>query len=243
MSPARSRVAALLLAAASTTATAGPPYLTDDPEPTDVGHWETYAFTAADGHGSDLGGDVGLDLNYGAVENLQLTATVPLSYSHAPDEGWSSGAGDLEFGAKYRFVHDEALGFSAAAFPRLILPTASDSAGGEVRVLLPIWLQENLPGGTSIFGGGGYTLNGGAGNRDFWQAAVAFTRDVGHSVSVGAELAWQESDTADGSAETSAGLGMVVQLSDRYGLLFSAGPTWVDHRTDYRLYAGVGLYF
>lgn len=236
-------LAALLSAAAAFPAFAGPPYLTDDPEPTDIGNWEIYAFTAADGHGSNFGGDAGLDLNYGAVENLQLTATVPLSYSHAPAEGWSAGAGDLELGVKYRFIHDEELGFSAAAFPRVVLPTASHSAGEQVRVLLPIWMQEDLPGGVSIFGGGGYMLNSGAGNRDFWQAAVALTRDASETVSIGAELAWQDPDTADGSSETSAGLGTIVRLSDRYGLLFSAGPTWTDHRTDFHLYAGVGMYF
>ena len=32
-------------------AMAGPPYITDDPVPTDTGHWEIYAFTAGEGHG------------------------------------------------------------------------------------------------------------------------------------------------------------------------------------------------
>lgn len=236
-------LAALLLAAAAPPAFAGPPYLTDDPEPTEPGHWETFAFTDGDGHGSSFDGDAGLDINYGAVEDIQLTATVPLSYSHAQDEGWDAGAGDLELGVKYRFIHDEERDFSVAAFPTVILPTASDSQGGKVGFFLPVWLQQDLPGGASIFGGGGYTFNPGTGNRDFWQAAVAYTRDLSETVSIGAELAWQEPDAADGASETSAGLGAIVHLSDRYGLLFSAGPTWTDHRTDYHLYAGVGMNF
>ena len=44
---------------------AGPPYVTDDPVPTDRGRWEVYAF-AAGAHGPDgTGGQAGLDLNYG----------------------------------------------------------------------------------------------------------------------------------------------------------------------------------
>ena len=39
--------AALALAGSATAAFAGPPYLTDDPIPTDTGHWEIYAFGRA----------------------------------------------------------------------------------------------------------------------------------------------------------------------------------------------------
>ena len=39
----------LVLAGAAGPAFAGPPYLTDDPVPTDTGHWEIYAFTAGEG--------------------------------------------------------------------------------------------------------------------------------------------------------------------------------------------------
>ena len=41
-------IAALVLASAAVPARAGPPYLTDDPDPTDLGHWEIYAFTTGE---------------------------------------------------------------------------------------------------------------------------------------------------------------------------------------------------
>jgi hypothetical protein len=34
-----------LWAATASPSIAGPPYVTDDPEPTDTGHWENYLFT------------------------------------------------------------------------------------------------------------------------------------------------------------------------------------------------------
>jgi hypothetical protein len=34
-----------------------------------------------------------------------------------------------------------------------------------------------------------------------------------------------------------------VQLSERYSLLLSGGPTWADHRTGYHAYAALGLNF
>jgi hypothetical protein len=237
------RVAALLLAAAAAPAWAGPPYLTDDPAPTDTGHWEIYAFTAAEGHRSDVDADAGFDINYGPVKGVQLTATLPLSFTHAAHEGWHSGTGDAELAVKYRFVNDERSGFSAAIFPRVILPTASHSPGEKVRLLLPLWLQKDFAGRTSVFGGGGYTINPGAGNRNFWQAGVAVTHDVSKKVSLGAEIMRQGTDTAGGTAQTRAGLGAIVQLSEHYALLFSGGPTWADHRTGYHAYAALGLNF
>lgn len=81
-------VAALVLASAATAARAVPPYLTDDPAPTDTGHWEIYGFAAAETRQSDLDSEVGADLNYGAVKNVQVTATVPLSFTHNAIDGW-----------------------------------------------------------------------------------------------------------------------------------------------------------
>ena len=61
----------------ATTTCAGPPYLIDDPEPTDTGHWEIYGVTAGEGHNSDLDEDLGFHLNYGPVKGVKLTAALP----------------------------------------------------------------------------------------------------------------------------------------------------------------------
>ena len=131
MRPAR-WLAAFVLAGAAIPAWAGPPYLTDDPVPTDTGHWEIYGFTAGDGRGSTLDGDAGLDLNYGPADGVQLTATFPLSFAHNPLAGWHSGTGDVELGIKYRFFHDPRHGLSAAIFPRAIGVNPSDWFNGGI---------------------------------------------------------------------------------------------------------------
>jgi len=236
-------VAALALIGAAPPAMAGPPYLTDDPEPTDTGHWEIYAFTAGEGYRSTLEEDAGLDLNYGPIAGVQLTATLPLSFSRSPQEGWRGGTDDVELGVKYRFFHDETNGLSAAIFPRAILPTSSRSPNENTRFLLPVWAGKDFSGGTSVFGGRGFTINPGAGNRDFWQAGIAVTQDVTKRLSVGTEVTRQGADTQDGTSQTRFGIGSIIQLSDHYALLFSGGPTWADHRTSYRFYAALGLNF
>lgn len=237
------RLLAVGLVAVAAPALAGPPYLTDDPVPTDTGHWEIYAFTAGEGRSADFDDDIGLDLNYGAVKGIQLTATLPLSFSHERGEGWRGGTGDVELAVKYRFLDDEKHGFSAAIFPRVFLPTASHSPGDRLRLLLPIWLGKDFAGGTSLFGGGGYTVNPGAGNRNFWQAGVALTHDITKKLSVGAEVMQQGPDSVGGTAQTNVGVGSIIGLSEHYNLLFSGGPTWADHRTGYHFYAALGMNF
>jgi hypothetical protein len=177
------------------------------------------------------------------MKGVQLTATLPLTFSHERLAGWRGGSGDVELGVKYRFIDDKKAGFSAAIFPRAILPTASHSPGEKTRMLLPLWLGKDFPGGTSLFGGGGYEFNPGPGNRNFWQAAVAVTHDLNKTVSIGGELAWQQPDTTDGTNQTRAGVGSIVKLSDHYALLVSGGPTWADHHIGYHFYAALGLDF
>jgi hypothetical protein len=236
-------LAALLTTGAAGPALAGPPYLTDDPIPTDTGHWEIYTFTAGEGEGSALDDETGFDLNYGPLTRVQLTATLPLAFSHDSKGGWRAGTGDIELGVKYRFFHDHENGISAAVFPRAILPTSGIAHTERTRILLPLWIGKDFAGGTSIFGGGGYEFNPGPGNRSFWEAAGALTYDLNKTVSLGGELAWQQTDVAGGTPQTRAGIGTIVKLSDHYALLFSGGPTWTDHRTGYHFYGALGLFF
>jgi hypothetical protein len=234
---------ATLLLGTAAPAWAGPPYLTDDPAPTDLRQWEIYSFIADEGIGSTQDADAGFDLNYGAAEGVQLTATLPMSFSRNKPEGWRSGAGGVEVAVKYRFLNDEEHGVSAAIFPRVILPTSSLEDGGKTRILLPVWIEKDFAGGTSLFGGGGYELNPGAGNRNFWQAGVALTHDVSKTLSLGAEVTRQGSDTDDATVQTRAGAGAIAKLSDHVSLLFSGGPTWEDHQTGYHAYGALGFFF
>ncbi len=234
---------ALLAIDCATPAAAGPPYLTDDPAPTDTHHWEIYAFGAGEKIGRPVDANAGLDLNYGAVKDVQLTATLPLSFARDDSADWHEGAGDVELGVKYRLLNDEARGLSAAIFPRVILPTSGIEDGGRARLLLPLWLQKNFEGGTSLFGGGGYEVNPGNGNRDFWQAGAALTHDFTDTFSAGAEVTWQGADAIDSTGQVRAGIGSIVKLTEHHALLMSFGPTWADHRTGYHAYAAFGLFF
>ncbi len=222
---------------------AGPPYFTDDPVPTETGHWEIYGFAAGTMTPGVFDGATGLDLNYGPVRNVQLTATLPLNFTRG--EAARTGLGDIELGVKVRFFERTTAGVSLAVFPRVILPTATNRFGADkVGLLLPLWGQKDF-GAWSVFGGGGYTLNPGAGNRNFWQGSVAVARRVNARLSLGAEIMHRESDTVGGQSYTVLNAGGICKLFGPFSLLFSGGPG-LQHIRDggqYNVYVGLGAAF
>jgi len=233
-------LAAILLGILPVPALAGPPYDTDDPQPTDYRHWELYLFGAGARSGGAFDGSAGLDVNYGAMRDLQLTATLPLNFTRGP--GAHTGIGDVELGVKYRFYHDDRGGFSIAAFPRLILPSSGKRYGsGKTAMLLPLWAQKDI-GKWSLFGGGGYTLNPGAGSRNYWQAAGAVTCALSSRLSVGGEVTHRGPDSVGARPTTTLGLGAIYRLKGPLSLLTSAGPSFAGHHGDrYHVYVALGL--
>jgi hypothetical protein len=234
-------LAGLLLWAGA--AQAGPPYATDDPEPTNLGHWEIYAFAGGSLADGAFDGAAGFDLNYGPAPDVQLTATLPVDFVR--DGGTRAGAGDIEIGIKYRFFQNEAAGIAIAIFPRVILPTAGRDFGtGRVQLLLPVWAQKDF-GPWSLFGGGGYMITPGAGNRDFWQSGLALTRTMTERLSLGVELFHEAASETGGHATTSLGLGGIYRLGGPFSLLASAGPAFEHHGdgTQFNAYLALGLNF
>jgi hypothetical protein len=217
--------ASLFGLAAPGTAAAGPPFITDDPQPTERGRWEIYAFAAGAHVPGETDGESGLDLNYGAAKDLQLTLVIPASYRQAEGET-HVGMGVVEAAAKLKLLHQEEDGWKPdlAVFPRLFLPTApARFASRQVSVLLPLWAQKDL-GPWSVFGGGGWQYNPGADNHDFWSGGLAITRQVSPRLSLGAEITHRTRDSRDGHAFSGVNLGMTYRLTDHWSLLASGGP-------------------
>lgn len=227
------------------TAFAGPPFLTDDPEPTETGHWEIYApLMEVSGRGKDFEGSVGAEINYGAARDLQLTVGLPAAYAH-DRTGFHWGTRGIEVSAKYRFYHDEANGVSIAAFPGLTLPTGSNGMNtGKVTALLPIWAQKDF-GPWSLFGGGGYAINPGASKRDYWTGGIALTRSFGDKLLIGAEADRQGADTVSGRGSTQLGFGAILKVNKIIRLLVSGGPDFADvgGKADFHAFAALGLDF
>jgi len=216
------RLAALLAAlAAPAMAWAGPPYVTDDPQPTDAGHWEVYAFAAGAEASGDLAGEAGFDINYGAAKDLQLTAVIPASF----ENGARFGAGDVELAAKYKFLHQQDGGWlpDVAIFPRVFLGTGARFTPERPGFFLPVWAQKDF-GSWSVFGGGGVQFGSGAGQKNVWQSGLAVSRSFGDRFSLGAEVYHQTAEDAASKDFTGVNVGATYSLTRHWTLMASGGP-------------------
>jgi hypothetical protein len=217
---------ALILVARS--AQAGPPFRTDDPEPVELGHWEVYAFSAATHVSGDTAGILpGIEINYGAAPDLQLHVIAPLAFDAPSGSGVKFGYGDTELGVKYRFVEEDEDGWrpQIGIFPLLEAPTGNAARGlgtGHPHEFLPLWLQKSI-GRWLTYGGGGYWINPGAGNKNFWYVGWLLQYQLFDDLALGGELFHQTADTSDGKPSTGFNLGGIYDLTEHYHVLFSAG--------------------
>ena len=228
-------VTAGLAMGAAGVARAGPPFLTDDPETVEPGHWEVYGFSAGTQVQDDSAGVLaGTEVNYGAAPNLQLHMIVPLAYDDPKGGSQQIGVGDVELGAKVRLVNPGENDWfpQVGVFPLVELPTGDSNRGlgaGKTRVYLPVWLQKDF-GDWTTYGGGGYWINPGAGNKNYWFAGWLLQRQITKQFALGAE-AFHDTATTDGGRDSSGfNVGGVYDINEHYHLLFSAGRGLQDVR-------------
>lgn len=218
------QIAALLACVVSSTTFAGPPYVTDDPDPTETGRYEIYLFASGTQTQDGKDGTFGLDMSYGAAPNLQLSLTLPVTFEN-PDVGpFIGGFGNVEIAAKYRFLHQEANGFDLSVFPRVFLPSASNRVGDQhASLFLPVWLGKHM-GQWTTFGGGGCALSSAADSKDFCLVAWAVTYRVHENLELGAEIYHQTPDAVGGLHTTGLGLGARYDSSEALHFVGSIGP-------------------
>lgn len=224
---------------------AGPPYLTDDPEPVGLNHWEIYAFSlgmSAPGNTAGLGPAV--EVNYGAFPGVHLHAMAPLAYNDT-DNVARTGFGDFELGAKIRIAEEDKEGWlpEAAIYPTIDTPTGNPARGlgtGHSQIFLPLWLQRTH-GPWAFDAGGGVWINPGAGNRNYYLTGFLVTRQMTPRFTLGGEI-FHQSAAATGLPDiTGFNLGAAYDLSDHWHLLASAGRGLADadRRDRFTYYLGV----
>ncbi len=228
------RVATLALVLGGLTALrAGPPFLTDDPEPVELNHWEFYTFGQGD-RTTDANAISGpaVEFNYGVAPNTQLHLIAPVAHLSAPGTGWTSGYGDTELGIKYRFLSETDSRPQIGVFPLVELPTGSSARGlgnGKAWYQLPLWIQKSY-GPWTLDAGGGVALNSAAGATNHGYAGGLVQRDLGKFLTLGAELFQQGADSTEGRASTVANVGGYLKFSEQFNVLFSAGRSIAGER-------------
>ena len=136
-----------------------------------------------------------VDFNYGAAPDLQLTATLPAGFSQSAPGGTNFGLSNIELAAKYRFLHQDTFGLDVAVFPRVFLPSGSNTIGdNHTSVLLPVWVEKDWKAGWSAFGGGGCTFSA-IRTADFCLAGAVLTYQLMPKLQIGAELFHRTADS------------------------------------------------
>jgi hypothetical protein len=224
-------------------ALAGPPFLTDDPEPVEFHHWEAYVFSTYDRalHGTAIQGPA-LELNLGAAPDLQVHLVVPWARNE-PHPGTShSGWGDVELGLKFRFLQETENRPQIGIFPVVELPAGNGPRGlgnGRAWVKVPLWIQKSW-GPWTTYGGGGWVFNHAPGHRDHAFGGWLLQRDLGEKLTLGGEVFAQGTDAVDGRGSTLANVGGVVHFTPGFSILFSGGRTIRGER---HTVAYLGLYW
>jgi hypothetical protein len=189
-------------------------------------HTEFYVFyqqsLGADGRSGVV---PAFELNYGVHENVQLHLVAPVAFTTPSGMGTTRGYGDTELGVKWQLNEETDAVPMVGIFPLVEIPTGNADKGlgnAGSQVFIPIWLQKKW-GDFQTYGGGGYWLNSGTGNRDYWffgwQGQYQFTEHL----TVGAEVFHTTEQVVGQGASTGFNVGGFYNFDEHNHLLFSTG--------------------
>ncbi len=224
---------------------AGPPFITDDPEPVGFRHWEIYLSSqnvhTVDGWSGTL---PHVEINFGAMSNLQIHLIAPFAFDAPFGQSRHYGYGDTEVGLKYRFIKESSRCPMIGTFPQIEIPTGDRRRGlgnGKMQLFLPLWMQKSF-GKWTTYGGIGYLINPGQGNRNGWFIGWQVQRQVLRNLALGGEIFHRTPLHEGETAATNFNLGLVLDLSGRHHLLASAGRS-ITGPTRFQCYIGYQLTF
>jgi hypothetical protein len=231
-SPGRAAAVAAGLLVAAGAAWAGPPFMTDDPEPLETGHSEAYVFSSYD-RGPDSGRQTqapAFEFNHSPYDDVHLHLMVPFTNAYPADGSAQHGLGDIELGVKYRFVHETDDRPQVGVFPMLELPTGDSGKGlgnGRTWGTFPLWIQKSW-GDWTTYGGIGRAFNSAPGMRNYSFGGWLLQRKVTDALVLGGEVFAQGAATIDGRSSTFVNIGGTysgLKVCGNCSLLFRVGHT------------------
>jgi Putative MetA-pathway of phenol degradation len=204
---------------------AGPPFVTDDPEPPPPGGWEINVPFIIERTPGNTEMDAPLfDINYGLPE-IQLKLEFPVKIIRDDEAGTSAGPGDLVLGVKWRFLNNEKTQFQLATYPQLLLPTGDPARGlgqGQPAYLLPFVAQKSW-GKWTLYGEAGYWWQTGAETRNYFFAGVVLEREINDRLTLGIELFGNTATERGSRSDIAFNLGGTLKLREHLNLLFAGG--------------------
>jgi hypothetical protein len=220
----RGIIAAWLLLA-SHFSRAGPPFVTDDPEPPPPGGWEINVPLIVERTPDETEMDAPLfDLNYG-LPNIQLKLEIPVRIVHGDNDGAATGAGDSLLGAKWRFFNNEQAHVQLGVYPQLLVPTGDRARGlgvGRAAFVLPLVAQKSW-GKWTIYGNIGYWWQKAAETRNYFYAGAVLEREINERLELGVELFGNSPKEHGNRSDVVFNVGGTWKLREHLNLLFAGG--------------------
>lgn len=239
----RSILIFIAIAFIPTFAFAGPPFFTDDPQPVPFRHYEFYTFSTLDHSSGDYAvAFPAFEFNVGAAPNLQLHIVAPMALSAADPGPTTYGIGDLELGAKFRFVQEKSARPQLGIFPMLEAPTGDSRrnlGNGQTWAKLPLWVQKSW-GSWQSYGGAGYVINHAPGMRDHAFAGWQVQRALSKKLTLGAEWFNPGRDSIAAHNTHLINAGGLYNFTENFSLLFTGGHSFYG---DSHTVAYLGLYW
>lgn len=212
-------------------ALAGPPFETDDPEPTDYRNSEVYVAGQYERDVDETSGAIPLvELNYGLFRNVQLSIDAPLSFVR--ENGASDyGLGDVTVGLKMRFIQETAHRPQIAFYPIIVLPSGNTRLREFAsRFFLPLWVQKSF-GHWTVYGGGGVWTQSGGAESNWWFTGLVAQYQLANGSTLGAEVIHSTPQNRGTGSETGFNLGYIAPVGKTHDFLFSFGRGVVGPRT------------
>jgi hypothetical protein len=255
------RLLTAFLLLAGVPALAGPPFVTDDPEPVDYQHWEIN--TAMQGTYTNegrAGAWPTADINYGPLPDVQAHVGLFATYDKVSGDTFHYGYGDTEIGVKWRFIDEDDDGWrpQVAIYPITQFPTGLARRGlgaGHQRTILPVWLQKSF-GDWTVYGGAGYWINHNADtDRNYWFTGMTVLRKLNEDWTLGAEIFHQTADLTGRTVEGGTGVssrpstgfnfGGYYTLDEANNLIFTFGRGLqnIQEANRFSYYVGDQLHF
>ena len=207
---------------------AAPPWVSDDPEPVHYRRAEVF-FSSAGVHTDEpahatTGSLPQVEINVGVKPNLEIHLLAPLTFATGARGGWNSGYGDTEFGVKQSLIDEGRYVPHIGIAPLVIFGTGNEKEGtgyGASRLFLPVLFQKRWEEWTS-FGGPGYSINHGKGDRDSVFVGGVLTRTFEWGAP-GMEFFFRSSDKTGVRDSFAVNVGFVIDLDEDFHLLLSSG--------------------